>query len=641
MNSQADLLGKIIDALPVVTTSPFAFIAYVVLVAALIYIFIAQYRLRTIARVIEALPLKERGPTLRKEYNTSPARGLTAEQWIRARRHQLLFFAFLAVILCVLVVVILAFQQATKQATETNRTQALVATWESTARELRQKISKLEDEVDESGDRNVEFMRMLITSLNAVRTKLAIPDAAVAEYARVSESISQQIGGPDSVLSEDNVKKAKIALARGLVGMAKRLFLEAASNNKYEATTALVAASKLAEQEGQFLEAYTHVEDALKISPSDMEALRTAQRITLFLGKYTESLSYLDRIEQAHRLSNDLDENMVLRITAARGDIMLWTSNFTTAESLYKTVLSRWTEIDVFYATVLNNLGSTYHNWGRYPEAAKRLEEALDVFVMELGGSHVNVARTLNNIAYLNVLRHRLSEVENNLREAQRIIANAHGPHHLEMIPPLNNLGRYYTVVEDFGGAERVLNEAMQIGLQSYDGKHPASARTHDLLAELRLATGDLAEACRHAKVAKQTKEALFEPSNPDLAYSRTLLGTCLLKQREFADANRELDAAESALVASLGFDNARIADILERRGDYFAKVEQLESARGRFQHAFSIRAKYLGDGHPATVRVREKVNDFRFGRSKVRCSPCVSMTRVASHGLGWAILTH
>jgi hypothetical protein len=102
-------LSHFLSQLRSVATSPYAFVAYIAVVAAWVYTTIARHRLNKVAQVLKDLPPKDRITLIEQEYRTSPRKGLSAEQWIRARRHTLLLVAFLSVLICVTVVVIIAF----------------------------------------------------------------------------------------------------------------------------------------------------------------------------------------------------------------------------------------------------------------------------------------------------------------------------------------------------------------------------------------------------------------------------------------------------------------------------------------------------------------------------------------------------
>ena len=87
-------------------TSPYALIAYICALAAWVWITIAQYRLKRISAIIAKVPEKERAALLAREYSTFPRTGLSAEQWIRSRKHLLLAYAAFALIIAAAVVAV-------------------------------------------------------------------------------------------------------------------------------------------------------------------------------------------------------------------------------------------------------------------------------------------------------------------------------------------------------------------------------------------------------------------------------------------------------------------------------------------------------------------------------------------------------
>jgi hypothetical protein len=98
-----------LDNLKIVASSPYALVGYLALVAAWVYIVTENRRLTTVEKMLPELPKKDRIEILKKEYNTTPRAGLTAEQWIRSRKHRFLFLGFVAVLVMCTVLFLAAF----------------------------------------------------------------------------------------------------------------------------------------------------------------------------------------------------------------------------------------------------------------------------------------------------------------------------------------------------------------------------------------------------------------------------------------------------------------------------------------------------------------------------------------------------
>jgi hypothetical protein len=100
--------SEFFSSLKTAATSPYALIAYICLLAAWVYIANRGFRLGQISKIIMAVPEKDRAALLAREYNTTPRKGLSAEQWIQSRKHLLLFLAFIALVVAIAVVAVTA-----------------------------------------------------------------------------------------------------------------------------------------------------------------------------------------------------------------------------------------------------------------------------------------------------------------------------------------------------------------------------------------------------------------------------------------------------------------------------------------------------------------------------------------------------
>jgi hypothetical protein len=100
-------LSSIIDAIPQVSNSPLALVAYLSVVGAWILLGWRIKRNRNLLGHLDKLPEKDRIEALRMEMGEQSLRtALSPEQWLRSRIHKFLFYGF--TILCVAVVVIFA-----------------------------------------------------------------------------------------------------------------------------------------------------------------------------------------------------------------------------------------------------------------------------------------------------------------------------------------------------------------------------------------------------------------------------------------------------------------------------------------------------------------------------------------------------
>jgi hypothetical protein len=101
-------VSEFLTSLSQVASSPYAFAAYIAVVAAWVYTTVARHRLSRMANLLRELPPAERTQLIAKEYSFAPRGGLSAEQWIRSRQHLLLFLGFFSLVVCATVIVIIA-----------------------------------------------------------------------------------------------------------------------------------------------------------------------------------------------------------------------------------------------------------------------------------------------------------------------------------------------------------------------------------------------------------------------------------------------------------------------------------------------------------------------------------------------------
>lgn len=101
-------IEALIKNIGLAATSPYAFVAYILVVLAWVYVVSSQARLKKIAETLDKLPEEQRADLLAKEYSTFPKSGLSAEQWLRARKLHLLFLGFIAVLLVITVLLTIA-----------------------------------------------------------------------------------------------------------------------------------------------------------------------------------------------------------------------------------------------------------------------------------------------------------------------------------------------------------------------------------------------------------------------------------------------------------------------------------------------------------------------------------------------------
>lgn len=242
--------------------------------------------------------------------------------------------------------------------------------------------------------------------------------------------------------------------------------------------------------------------------------------------------------------------------------------------------LARNTTLDpVTRADLLDTLGVSYRNLGRYDQARPLLEQALALRRRALGEEHVQVAESLHNLASL----------ERNLRHPDE--------------------------------AERLMRRAIEIQRRVFPQGHRDLARgLNNLASLLRVkaeATGKaggplLVEAESLARESLAMKQRLFGEKNEEVAASLNTLAGILLREGRPAEAEplfRRSIALRRALDGPL---SPGLAKAINNLAVLLADVGRLNEAEALHRQSLAMRRKLYPEGHPDVVRSLENLSDLR-----------------------------
>lgn len=101
-------LDGFLDGLRVVARSNYAVVAYIGLLAAWVYVVISRSKLDATTKSLKVLKAEQRAEALRRLYPEFPTTGMSAEEFIRSRRNGQFLIAFIAFLVAVVAVAVLA-----------------------------------------------------------------------------------------------------------------------------------------------------------------------------------------------------------------------------------------------------------------------------------------------------------------------------------------------------------------------------------------------------------------------------------------------------------------------------------------------------------------------------------------------------
>jgi tetratricopeptide (TPR) repeat protein len=166
---------------------------------------------------------------------------------------------------------------------------------------------------------------------------------------------------------------------------------------------------------------------------------------------------------------------------------------------------------------LLSNLGILYGMTGRVKLAQSTLEKAIALNDKSATG-RLYLARTLTNLATLDLLRRKWNLAEPILVRAREVLETSLGPWHPDLSAVLKNLGFVYEAQKKFSQAEGVLRSALDIRTSVFGVENVLVAETKMHLGNVLTEEGRFAEAESLYSQSLQTQERLSGPRSPDVA---------------------------------------------------------------------------------------------------------------------------
>ncbi|ROL75571.1 hypothetical protein [Pseudomonas vranovensis] len=101
-----------IQAIPIAASSPYALLAYVVIVVSNVIIALKVIRLKWVLKDIEKIPEKDRRGILERLIGVVLPDQISAEEWIRSNVHRYIFFSFIALLVFIVVALGIIYREA-------------------------------------------------------------------------------------------------------------------------------------------------------------------------------------------------------------------------------------------------------------------------------------------------------------------------------------------------------------------------------------------------------------------------------------------------------------------------------------------------------------------------------------------------
>ena len=238
------------------------------------------------------------------------------------------------------------------------------------------------------------------------------------------------------------------------------------------------------------------------------------------------------------------------------------------AESLYERVVSVKKRIlgDDHPSTLISihALGVNYRFLGKYPEAEKTLASVYEIRRRTLGEEHPETLVTMNALALVYGARGRYLESESLLQRALDARRRVLGEVHLITIGTLNSLAELYRKQGRLAEAAPLFERVLEVRRREVGPEDRNTANALTSLGELTLARENYAAAERLLRDALNAQTKSSNRGTWRFHYTQSLLGAALVQCGRASEAGELLTEGYQGLVnqrASIPFETGQIVD--------------------------------------------------------------------------------
>jgi CHAT domain-containing protein/Tfp pilus assembly protein PilF len=255
-------------------------------------------------------------------------------------------------------------------------------------------------------------------------------------------------------------------------------------------------------------------------------------------------------------------------------------------------------------ATSLNLLGALYAIQGEYARAEPLLQRTLAIREASLGKQHPEVAKSLHNIANIYTQQGLYSRAQALYERALAIQEEALGKQHPDIVFSLKNLASLYIYQGLYSRAEPLYERALAIQEEAFGKQYPDRAQTLSHLAVLYTHQGlyNRAEPLYERAIALQ--EAAFGKHHMEVANSLNNLAILYDAQGLYSRAEPLYERALSIQEAAFGKQHPEVAEPLNNLATLYLQQGLYSRAEPLFKRALAIWEAALGKQHPRVAQV-------------------------------------
>jgi serine/threonine-protein kinase len=273
-------------------------------------------------------------------------------------------------------------------------------------------------------------------------------------------------------------------------------------------------------------------------------------------------------LPRARRVEGD-QSVAVVNMESTLGNSLAFLNRLDEAETLLRARLAKppidYPAFPLARLDIQQNLAYVLRKRDKTGEALTLQKQAVDEFTTLVGRDHPTTLHAMNEYAGMLQDAGRLEESVAFFREVLDVRLKRDGEENYKTRTSMNNLGLVLLLSDQLDDAERWLQRTydLELRLQGPAARDTLHAANH--LAEVKRRKGDIDTALRLQRDAVARAADAFGNDRPDPAILRYGYALTLIAARDFDGAKKELNAARTDLVRTLGATHSRVHTIDER----------------------------------------------------------------------------
>lgn len=281
--------------------------------------------------------------------------------------------------------------------------------------------------------------------------------------------------------------------------------------------------------------------------------LSTAEELSsllIQLGAYSQTTQLLDKLIPEYEKLYGAQSIRLIDPTVNRGRISLARGDYTEAERTAlranQMAVKTYGEISTKTAPTQRLLSDIYYNLGDYEKSEEFIKKALSSLEKQFGRNHVEVARSISQLALIKFYKgDNKKEIENLMIEARDIIASKLGKDNPQYAEILKNLAQLYISDKRYDLAFNSLSIAESIWIQKAGSKNNINT------ASINMLTGDVYYQMRNYpkaeelyNKAKSLYERNFSATHPEYVKALSRLSKVYYMQKDYKRSKQRIEEA-------------------------------------------------------------------------------------------------